>query len=126
MHDQNKGAQFFSSPDKVRAIDLEPSKDKKELYTFLGMAIYIISFGSNLADHTNLLKKSLKENVDFPRNPSHSKAFEKVKSLICTTTTLGYYDRKEQVVLHIEASVRGLCAALFQNNKPIAFASKAL
>lgn len=65
MHDQNKGAQFFSSPDKVRAIDLEPSKDKKELYTFLGMAIYIISFGSNLADHTNLLKNLLKRMLTF-------------------------------------------------------------
>ena len=59
-------------------------------------------------------------------NSSHSKAFEKVKSLICTTTTLAYDDRKEPVVLYTDASNKGLGAALFHNNKPIAFASKAL
>ena len=115
------------SPDKVRAIEnLEPPKDKKELHPFLGMAIYMSSFIPNLADHTAPLRNLLKENVDFAWNPSHSKAFEKIKSLICTTTILAYYDRKEPVVLHVDASIKGLGAALFQNDKPIAFASKAL
>ena len=84
------------------------------------------SFIPNLADHTAPLRNLLKENVDFAWNPSNSKAFEKVKSLICTTTTLAYYDRNEPVVLHVDASSKGLGAALFQENKPIAFASKAL
>jgi len=114
-------------PDKVRAIEnLEPPKGKKELHTFLGMATYMSSFFPNLADHTAPLRNLLKENVDFVWNPSHSKAFEKVKSLICTTTTLAYYDRNEPVVLHVDASIKGLGAVLFKNNKPIAFASKAL
>ena len=115
------------SPEKVRAIEhLEPPKDKKELHTFLGMATYMSSFIPNLADHTAPLRNLLKENVDFAWNPSHLKAFEKVKALICTTTTLAYYDRNEPVVLHVDASIKGLGAALFQNDKPIAFASKAL
>ena len=116
-----------SSPDKVRAIqNLEPPKDKKELHTFLGMATYMSSFIPNLADHTAPLRNLLKENVDFVWNPSHSKAFEKVNLSICTTTTLAYYDRNEPVVLHVDAPIKGLGAALFQNNKPIAFATKAL
>ena len=49
-----------------------------------------------------------------------------MKLSICTTTTLAYYDRNDLVVLHVDASIEGLGAALFQNNKPIAFASKAL
>ena len=32
----------------------------------------------------------------------------------------------EPVALHVDASIKGLDVALFQNNKPIAFASKAL
>ena len=84
------------------------------------------SFIPNLADHTAPLRNLLKENVDFAWNPSHSKAFEKVKALICTTTTLAYYDRNETVVLYVDASIKGLGAALFQNDKPIAFASKTL
>ena len=49
-----------------------------------------------------------------------------MKSMICAATTLAYYDRNEPVVLHVDTSIKGLGAALFQNNKPIAFASKAL
>ena len=115
------------SPDKVRAIEnLEPPKDKKELHIILGMVTYMSSFIPNLADHTAPLRNLLKENVDFAWNPSHSKAFEKVKLLICTATTLAYYDTKKPVALHVDASSKGLGAALFQDNKPIAFASKAL
>ena len=68
----------------------------------------------------------LKENVGFAWNPSHLKAFEEVKLLICTAMTLAYYDRSKPAALHVDASSRGLGTALFQNNKPIAFASKAL
>ena len=115
------------SPDKVRAIEnLKPPKDKKELQTFLGMITYMSSFIPNLADYTAPFRNLLKENVDFAWNPSHSKAFEKVKLLICTATTLAYYDTKKPVALHVDASSKGLGAALFQDNKPIAFASKAL
>ena len=84
------------------------------------------SFIPNLADHTAPLRNLLKGSVDFVWNSSHSKAFEKVKLSKCTTKTLAYYDRNEPVVLHVDASVKGLGAALFQNNKPIAFALKAL
>ena len=49
-----------------------------------------------------------------------------MKSLTCTTITLAYYDRNEPVVLQVDASIKSLGAALFQNDKPIAFAWKAL
>ncbi|MCV6576133.1 MAG: Ty3/Gypsy family RNase HI domain-containing protein, partial [Cohaesibacter sp.] len=84
------------------------------------------SFIPKLGDHTTPLRDLLKENVDFAWNPSHSKAFQKVKSMICTAMTLAYNDRNEPVVLHVDASIKGLGAALLQNNRPIAFASKAL
>ena len=84
------------------------------------------SFIPKLADHTAPLRDLLRENVEFVWNSSHSQAFQKVKSMICTATILAYYDRNEPVVLHFDASIKGLGAALFQNNRPIAFASKAL
>ena len=103
------------SPDKVRTIEnLEPPKDKKELHTFLGMVMYMSSFFPNLTDYTAPLRNLMKENIDFAWNPSHSKAFEKVKLLICTATTLAYYDTKKPVALHVNASSKGLGAALFQ------------
>ena len=84
------------------------------------------SFIPKLADQTVPLRDLLKENVDFAWNPSHLRAFEKVTSLISTSTSLAYYNRNETVVLHVDASIKGLRAALFQNTRPIALASKAL
>ena len=40
--------------------------------------------------------------------------------------TLPYYDRHQPLIVHTDASEYGLGAALLQNNKPIAFASKTL
>ena len=69
------------------------------------------------------------ENLEPPKNKQELHTFlgmatmkEKVKSLICITTTLTYNDRNEPVALHVDASIKGLGAALFQNNRPIAFA----
>ena len=47
-------------------------------------------------------------------------------STIFSAATLAYYDRNEQVVLHVDPSIKGLEAASLQNNSSIAFASKAL
>ena len=73
------------------------------------------------------------ENLEPPKDKKELHTFlgmatikEKVKSLICITTILTYNDRNELVALHVDASIKGLGAALFQNNKTIAFASKAL
>ena len=40
--------------------------------------------------------------------------------------TLHHYDVKRPVEIHVNASLRGLGAALVQDGKPVAFASKAL
>lgn len=39
---------------------------------------------------------------------------------------LRYYDPKKKTTIQVDASSRGLGAALIQEGKPIAFASKAL
>jgi len=47
-------------------------------------------------------------------------------STVFAAATLAYYDRNEPVVLHVDASIKDLEAALLQNIRSIAFASKAL
>lgn len=77
------------------------------------------SFIPNLANHTALLRNNLKRKcwlcVDFI-------TFKSLFFLV----HLVYLDKNKHIVLHIHASTKGFSAALFQNNKPIAFASKAL
>ena len=55
--------------------------------------------------------------------------FQQLKQWIFKTllkTTLTYYDRTQPPTLHTDTSEYGLGAALLQNDKPIAFASKTL
>ncbi|XP_028404008.1 uncharacterized protein K02A2.6-like [Dendronephthya gigantea] len=114
-------------PEKVIAIqNMEPPKDKKELHTFLGMVNYLAPFMPNLASHTAPLRELIRDNVDYKWSPSHTRAFNILKCQISTETTLSYYDRSKSVVLQVDASSKGLGAVLLQENKPIAFASKAL
>ena len=114
-------------PEKVTAIqNIDPPKDKKELHSFLGMVNYLAPFMPNLASHTAPLRELLRDDVEYQWSPSHTRAFETIKCQISTETTLAYYDRSKPVVLQVDASSKGLGAVLLQENKPIAFASKAL
>ena len=79
------------SPDKIKAIEQqEPHTQGQKGATHASRDgnLYMSSFISRLADHVAPLRDLLKEDVDCAWNTSHSRAFEKVKSLIFTATTL--------------------------------------
>ena len=46
--------------------------------------------------------------------------------MVCKDTTLRYFDSRKPVVIQVNASQKGLGAALLQDGCPVAFASKAL
>ena len=58
--------------------------------------------------------------------PLYQVAFDKLKSLVCEYTTLRYFNTKKPVTIQVDASGKGLGAALIQDDGPVAFASKAL
>ena len=53
-------------------------------------------------------------------------AFTKTKRLVTSPAVLKYYDPEAKLVLQCDASVTGLGAALMQDGKPVAYASRAL
>ena len=83
-------------------------------------------FIPKLADHTSDLRLLLRKDSEWQWTPSHQQAFDAVKSLICADCTLTYFDPKKPTVLQVDASLKGLGAALIQQGKPVAYASKAL
>ena len=79
-----------------------------------------------MAEVTASLCYLTKENVPFIWGLEHNEAFWAAKKEIQHTPLLAYYDPRKPTVLQMVALGYGLGALIIQNNKPIAYASKAL
>jgi len=114
-------------PDKVSVLkQMNPPTTKQELQTFLGLANYMAPFIPSLSTLTAPLRELVKQSSPFVWNATYQDAFDKIKSSISNQITLTYFDPKKDTVLQVDASTKGLGATLLQDNKPVAFASKAL
>ena len=94
-----------------------------DLQTFLGLANYMGPFITNLSSHTAPVQELLKENNEFKWSPSHQVSLDKIKESISREATLT--SAKERT-MQVDASLKCIGAVLFHDNKPVAFASKAL
>ena len=114
-------------PGKVDAVHtlLAPTNVTK-LQEFLGLVTYLSPFIPGLSTLTAPLQELLKKDTDFIWNCTYNTAFEWVKEAVISDTTLRYSDPSLLVTIQVDASQVDLGAALLQNGKPIAFASKAL
>ncbi|KAK3709526.1 hypothetical protein QZH41_006764 [Actinostola sp. cb2023] len=114
-------------PDKVSALkQMGPPANSQELQTFLGLANYMGQFIPNLSTLTAPLRELVKQKYSFTWNATYQEALDKIKDSISNEITLTYFDPKKETVLQVDASTKGLGAALLQDDKPVAFASKAL
>ena len=134
---KSKSISFFAmiysengvSPDPEKLKDLQNTPYptcKKELQEFLGLITYLSPFILNLADKTHTLRGLLKKDAPFLWEEHHKECFEKLKTVISQDSTLTYFNTTEISVLETDASLKGLGAALIQNKKPMAYASKSL
>ena len=101
-------------------------QNKGELQSFLGMVTYLSSFIPQLSSHTATLRELLKTDVEYIWNATYQVAFDKLKSLVCEDTTLRYFNTKKLVTIQVDASSKGLGAALIQDDGPVTFTSKVL
>ena len=114
-------------PNKISALkQMSAPTSRQELQTFLGLANYMGPFIPNLSTLTAPLRELLKESHQFDWSPAHQEAYNKIKDSISSEVTLTYFDPKKEITLQVDASLKGLGAVLLQDNKPVAFASKAL
>ena len=79
-----------------------------------------------MSQNTATLQELLHQDTEFSCNESHDAAFHCIKQLIAVDVTLHHYNVKHPVKIYVDASLHGLGAALVQDGKPVAFASKAL
>ena len=114
-------------PSKVSALkQMSSPTGRQELQTFLGLANYMGPFIPNLSALTAPLRELLKGNYQFQWSSAHQEAYEKVKDSVSNEVTLTYFDPRKEIILQVDASLKGLGATLIQENKPVAFASKSL
>ena len=110
---------------KVTSFSRSPS-NVSELRSFLGLVNFVTKFVSHSADLLMPLNNLLKKDVKFIWSSAQQKSFESIKKAVCESTILSYYNPNLELVLENDASEYGLGSALFQNGKPITFASRAL
>ena len=116
-------------PNKVKAIkDMAAPQSKAELETILGMVTYLSKFAPRLSETTAPLRQLLKAGSEFVWDSNHDVAFQQVKNILTQEPgpVLAYFDHTKDVVLQVDASKYGLGAVLLQQEKPVAYASRAL
>ena len=114
-------------PRKVSALQtMSAPTSSQELASFLGLATYMGPFIPNLSSLAAPLRALTRKDAVFEWSPAAKESFDKIKQAVSDSTTLSYFDVRKPVVLQVDASMKALGAALIQDGKPVAFASKAL
>lgn len=112
---------------KLEAIDLiQRPKDKKALQRFLGCVNYVGKFIKNLSSLTAQLRELVKNGVAWVWEITHENAFLALKEVLKTPPVLAFYDVNKPVTLSVDSSSYAFGAVLLQDNRPIAYATKAL
>ena len=123
LYDANGVHPDSGKVDAIHAL-LVPTNINK-LQDILGLVTYLSPFISGLSTLT-VPCVSCSRRTDFIWSCTHNATFQCVKEAVISNTTLGYFNPSLPVTIQVYASQIGLGAALLQNGKPMAFASKAL
>ena len=103
-----------------------PPRNVQELQSFLGLIQYLSPFIPHLSDLTRTLRQLCKKDIDWEWSAECQHAFNSLQEAIDKDMQLRYFDPTQPVEIEVDSSTVGLGAALIQQGKPIAFASKAL
>ena len=119
-----------ADPAKVQAIlEMKQPTDVAGVRRILGTVNYLVKFLPHLSQVSEPLRQLTKKNQPFDWDKSHDAAFTQIKKLITDYTeppVLKYYESTKPLIIQCDASDHGLGAALIQEGKPVAFASRAL
>ena len=117
---------ILPDPKKVQSIKNWPSpKSPKELQSFLGAVNYLSKFIPELSSLRSPLQGLVKKDSEYLWTGTHEQAFQRIKSAVCESTLLSYYEREllgvvwakiKPIFIEVDASGQGLGAVLLQGN----------
>jgi hypothetical protein len=112
---------------KITAIvEMPTPTDVLAVQRFLGMITYLNRYIPSLSTHTTILRKLTTQDAEFKWTCEEQKCFDHLKHLLTTAPVLAYFDVHKPIVIECDASSTGLGSVLLQDNRPIAYASRAL
>lgn len=114
-------------PEKVQAITkMATPTDKTELKRYLGMVKFLSQYIPHESEITAPLRNLLREEVTWSWQPTHAEAVQRINKALTSAPVLAPYDVGKPVRIQADASQHGLGAVLMQENRPVAYASRAL
>lgn len=114
-------------PKKVTALkEASPPSNAAEVHSLLGMLNYSSRFIKDFASLTEPLRRLIAKDAAWEWNNEQQAAFDSLKSALMESTVMAYFDPEKDIEIITDASPVGLGAILTQDDKPVAFASRAL
>ena len=107
---------------------MAPPENVTELRRFCGMTNYF-SLAKYMPNHVTTMEplhQLTRSETAWQWTHEHQTAFKHVKEALTSSPTLAYFDSKRAVKLQCDASQFGLGAALLQDDRPVAYASRSL
>ena len=112
--------------ERVKAIvDMKAPENIKELEAVLGMIAYVAKFIPMLSE-LNAPLRALKQQDEWYWTGVEQAAYDNIKKELTSNRVLKYYNVKAPVLLSVDASTKGLGAAIIQDGGVVAYASRAL
>jgi len=116
-----------ADPKKIEAItQMVKPTDQKGIQRLQGTVGYLAKFLPKLSSIMEPIRQLSHPDVEWKWTPACDEAFQEIKKAVTEDPVLAYYDPNKELVIECDASERGLGAALMQEGKPIAYASRAL
>ncbi|PFX34153.1 Transposon Tf2-9 polyprotein [Stylophora pistillata] len=100
--------------------------NREDVRRFLGVLTYLSKFIPNMSLKSAPLCQLLQKDVEWSCEQVEDDAFTSLKTSISSAPVLKFFEPKEPVTLSVDASSKGVGAVLLQNDRPAAYASKAL
>lgn len=114
------------TPERVRAItEMREPENHAELETILGMLAYVAKFIPKLSE-LNAPLRALKTSDEWHWTSEAKQSFDNVKKALSSTKVQRYFDTNKPVTLSVDASMKGLGAAVIQQSEVVTYASGAL
>ena len=116
-----------ADPTKIEAIvKMKAPTDVAAIERLRGRVTYLARYVPKLSEVMRPITILTHKDVEWSWGEAQDKAFRKLQKLLTESTILAYYDRKSELIIQCDVSQFRIGAALMQNGKPLAYASRAL